>query len=120
MAKKEEKKGKSKEEKGKEKEEKISEEEALKRLQEAIDQLTVKDIVIQMMVNLSALGYKKLGLPEETNKKYRHLEQAKQAIDCLAALVKTLEPTFTEDEATTFKGVLANLQMAYASQSKQR
>lgn len=118
VKKKETKAAKAAKEKETKKEERVSEEEALKRLQEAIDQLTVKDIVIQMMVNLSALGYKKLGLPEETNKKYRDLKQAKQAIDCLASLIKTLEPAFTEEEDRTYKGVLANLQMAYTAQSR--
>lgn len=111
------KKEKKKEEEAK-KEEQVSEQETLKKLQEAIDKLTVKDIVTQMIVDLSALAYKKLGLPEETNKKYRDLNQAKQAIDCLSSLVNTLEPDFTPDELRTYKGVVANLQMAYVSQSK--
>jgi hypothetical protein len=111
------KKERKKEEEAK-KEEQVSEQETLKKLQEAIDKLTVKDIVTQMIVDLSALAYKKLGLPEETNKKYRDLNQAKQAIDCLSSLVNTLEPDFTQDELRTYKGVVANLKMAYVSQSK--
>lgn len=104
--------------KDKDKEREVSEQEALEQLREAIDQMTVKEHAVQMIANLAALAYKKLGLPEEPNKKYRDPKQAKQAIDCLSALVDTLETDFDEDEAKAFKGVVANLKLAYASQSK--
>ncbi|MBE3094761.1 MAG: hypothetical protein IMZ52_06985, partial [Actinobacteria bacterium] len=39
------------------------EEEMIKKLQEEIDKLTTKDIIVQMMMSLSSLAYKKMGIP---------------------------------------------------------
>lgn len=99
-------------------EEEISEEEALRQFQEAIDRLSTKDMVTDMMISLSSVSYKKLGLPEETNKKHRDLDQAKQAIDCLGALVDAIEPALSAEEVKMFKQTVSNLRMAYISQNK--
>ncbi len=107
-----------KEEKKEGKEEEISEEEALRQFQEAIDRLSTKDMVTDMMISLSSVSYKKLGLPEETNKKHRDLDQAKQAIDCLGALVDAIEPALSAEEVKMFKQTVSNLRMAYISQNK--
>ena len=42
-------------------------EEMLNKLQEEIDKLSTKDVVVQMMMSLSSLAYKKMGLPVGTN-----------------------------------------------------
>lgn len=106
-----------KEEAKKTKEEKKKEEEFLKKLKEQMEKITVKDVVMQMMTSLSSLGYQKLGLPEEQNKKYFDLKQAKLAIDALAALVSACEKNLSHEEYMAYKNTLSNLQITYASKS---
>jgi len=55
----------------KEEETKENQEELIKELQEEINKLATKDIIIQMMMSLSSLAYKKMGLPVEVNDKYK-------------------------------------------------
>ncbi len=98
-------------------EERKKEEEFLKKLKEQMEKITVKDIVIQMMTSLSSLGYQKLGLPEEQNKKYFDLKQAKLAIDALAALISACEKNLSHEEYMAYKNTLSNLQITYASKS---
>ena len=52
-----------------EEEAKKKEEEMLKQLQEEIDRLGTKDIISQMMMSLSSLAYKKMGIPVGVNDK---------------------------------------------------
>jgi hypothetical protein len=106
------------EEQVEEKEEKLTEEEQIKKIQEALDQLTTKDIVSDMIISLSSLAFKKMGLPEETNKKHRDLDQAKQAIDCLDGMINGIEPALEANELQMFKTTLANIKMAYVKESE--
>ncbi|MCJ7666567.1 MAG: hypothetical protein MUO59_07525, partial [Actinobacteria bacterium] len=57
------------------------EEEMLRQLQEEIDRLTTGDIITQMMMSLSSLAYKKMGIPVGVNDKYKDRGQAKMAVD---------------------------------------
>lgn len=98
-------------------EERKKEEEFLKKLKEQMEKITVKDVVMQMMTSLSSLGYQKLGLPEEQNKRYFDLKQAKLAIDALAALISACEKNLSHEEYIAYKNTLSNLQIAYASKS---
>ncbi len=107
-----------KEETKKTEEERKKEEEFLKKLKEQMEKITVKDVVMQMMTSLSSLGYQKLGLPEEQNKKYLDLKQAKLAIDALAALVSACEKNLSHEEYIAYKNTLSNLQIAYVNRSK--
>lgn len=107
-----------KEETKKTEEERKKEEEFLKKLKEQMEKITVKDVVMQMMTSLSSLGYQKLGLPEEQNKKYLDLKQAKLAIDALAALVNACEKNLSHEEYIAYKNTLSNLQIAYVGKSK--
>ncbi|MBU2598152.1 MAG: DUF1844 domain-containing protein [Actinobacteria bacterium] len=107
-----------KEETKKTDEERKKEEEFLKKLKEQMEKITVKDVVMQMMTSLSSLGYQKLGLPEEQNKKYLDLKQAKLAIDALAALVSACEKNLSHEEYIAYKNTLSNLQITYVGKSK--
>lgn len=93
------------------KEEKISQREVLRRF---VNKMPVKDLAMNMMTNLITTAYVKMGLPEEQNKQYKDLEQAKQAIDCLDGLLGAAD-FLSEEEASAFKQTSANLKMAYAS-----
>ena len=94
-------------------EEKKKEEDLLKELQDQIDQLSSKDIIIQFMMSLSSMAYKKMGLPLGTNDKYKDKEQARLAVDSFNALLKVLNEEITEKERENLLASLTNLQMNF-------
>ena len=94
-------------------EEKKKEEELLKQLQDEIDKLSTKDIIIQFMMSLSSMAYKKMGLPLGTNDKYKSKEQAKLAVDSFDALLKVLSEEIPAKERENLMSSLTNLQMNF-------
>jgi len=94
-------------------EKKKEEEELVKQLQEEIDKLTTKDIIIQLMMSLSSLAYKKMGLPVGTNDKFKDKNQAKLAIDGFDALLKVISDELTAQEKDNLQASLTNLQMNF-------
>jgi len=94
-------------------EKKKEEEELVKQLQEELDKLTTKDIIIQLMMSLSSIAYKKMGLPAGTNDKFKDKDQAKLAIDGFDALLKTLSDEISAQEKETLQSSLTNLQMNF-------
>ncbi len=96
------------------KKEEMSEDEALKKLQDTVNRMPVKELIGSMLMNLAATSYVKLGLPKETNAAYKDTEQAKQAIDCLDALLRAIEPAMDPQEAGAYRQTVANLKLAYA------
>lgn len=97
----------------KQEDEKKKEEELLKQLQDEIDKLTSKDIIIQFMMSLSSLAYKKMGIPVGTNDKFKSKEQAKLAIDSFDALLKVLNDEISAQERENLQASLTNLQMNF-------
>lgn len=95
----------------------ISEEELRKRIEEAMEKITVTDVVVDMIVSLSSLAYQRMGIPHEVNEKYRDMDQARLAIDSIDALIKTLEGRLDEDVNEPLKGTLANLKLNFAKES---
>ena len=69
---------------------KKDEEELINKLQEEIDKLTTKDIIVQMMMSLSSLAYKKMGIPAGVNDRFKDRVQAKMAVDSFDALLKVI------------------------------
>jgi glutamate synthase domain-containing protein 1 len=97
----------------KEEEEKIKEERLIKELQEEIDKLTTRDILTQMMMSLSSLAYKKMGIPAGVNDKYKDRQQAKMAIDGFDSLFKVITDEISESERENLQSSLSNLQMNF-------
>ncbi len=89
------------------------EEEALKQLQDEVDKLATKDIVIQMMMSISSIAYKKMGLPVGTNDKFKDKSQAKLAVDCFDALLKVVGDEVAASELENLKSSLSNLQLNF-------
>lgn len=98
---------------GKEETTRESEEEMIKKLQEEIDKLTTRDIITQMMMSLSSLAYKKMGIPVGVNDKYKDKQQAKLAIDAFDALLKVLMDEISAGERENLKSSLSNLQINF-------
>jgi hypothetical protein len=88
-------------------------EEMINKLQEEIDKLSVKDVVMQIMMSLSSLAYKKMGLPIGTNDRYKDKVQAKMAVDSFEALLKVIEAEISAQEADNLRSSLSNLQLNF-------
>ncbi|MDZ7837850.1 MAG: hypothetical protein U5N58_07785 [Actinomycetota bacterium] len=71
-------------------------EEVLRKLQEEVDKLGTKDILTQMMMSLSSLAYKKMGLPAGTNDRFKNQEDAKLAVDAFDSLLKVVNDELYE------------------------
>jgi hypothetical protein len=92
----------------------LNEEEQLAReLAEELRRLRVEDVVIQTLITISSIGYRRLGLTEDT-KDDRDLEQAKLAIDTIVALTPILENVVPNELIRDFNQSVASLQLAYA------
>jgi len=76
------------------------------KLAEQIRQLKIEDIVLSTVSTLGQLAYAKLDA--------RDLEQARLAIDAIAALLPTLEGQVDEQVMRDFKQLLANMRLTFA------
>ena len=92
---------------------KKKEEEMIKQLQEEIDRLTTRDIISQMMMSLSSLAYKKMGIPVGVNDKYKDKEQARMAVDGFEALMKVISGDLGAQELENLQSSLSNLQLNF-------
>ena len=90
-----------------------NEEEAARRLAEELRQLKVEDVLVSVLIQISAIGYRRLGLTEET-KDDRDLAQTKLAINSMKALTPVLAQVVPHDLIRDFEQSVANLQLAYA------
>jgi hypothetical protein len=88
-------------------------EEVLKKLQEEIDKLTTKDIITQMMMSLSSLAYKKMGLPVGTNDRFKDRTDAKLAVDAFDSLLKIINDELSAEERENLQSSLSNLQLNF-------
>ena len=77
------------------------------QLAEEIRKLKVEEIVLATMTTLGQLSYAKLGAKE--------FDQARLAIDSIAALLGPLEGAVDPQTVRDFNGLLANVRLAFAS-----
>ena len=84
-----------------------------RELAEELRRLKVEDVVISVLLQLSQIGYRRLGLTELT-KEDRDLGQARLAIETMKALVPVLEQVVPKELVRDFESSVANLQLAYA------
>ena len=89
------------------------EEQLAQQLAEELRRLRIEDVLIQTLITISSIGYRRLGLTEDT-KDDRDLQQAKLAIDTMTALTPVLENVVPEELIRDFNQSVANLQLAYA------
>jgi hypothetical protein len=91
----------------------LNEEQLARELAEELSRLRIEDVLIQTLITISSVGYRRLGLTEET-KDDRDLQQAKLAIDTMTALTPILESVVPEELVRDFNQSVASLQLAYA------
>ena len=92
----------------------VNEEELARELAEELRRLRIEDLLIQTLITISSIGYRRLGLTEDT-KDDRDLQQAKLAIDTMTALTPVLESVVPEELIRDFNQSVASLQLAYAN-----
>ena len=92
----------------------LNEEEQLAReLAEELSRMRIEDVLIQTLITISSIGYRRLGLTDET-KDDRDLQQAKLAIDTMTSLTPVLENVVPAELIRDFNQSVASLQLAYA------
>lgn len=91
----------------------VSEQEAARELAEELGKLRVESVLVGALVQISAIGYRRLGLTEDTRED-RDLEQTKIAIETMQVLIPVLEQVVPGELIRDFTSSVANLQLAYA------
>ncbi len=94
-------------------------EQLARELAEELRKLKVEDVVLSVLVQISAIGYRRLGLTEDT-KEERDLPQAKLAIDTMKALTPVIAQVVPGDLIREFESSVAGLQLAYAQAAAER
>lgn len=82
-------------------------------LAEELRKLRVEDVLVQALVTLSQVGYRRLGATEETAAD-RDLEQVALAIETMQVLTPVVERIVPPELVRDFASAVANLQLAYA------
>jgi hypothetical protein len=91
----------------------LSRDEIARQLAEQLRRLKVEDILVNTLVQVSSVGYRRLGLTEDT-KEERDLAQTRLAIETMRALMPVLEGFLPKELVTGFQEQVASLQLAYA------
>jgi hypothetical protein len=95
------------------------EQEAIAReLADELRKLRVEDVLVNALVHVSSIGYRRLGLTDDSRDE-RDLEQTSLAIETMQALVPVLKDFLPEELVTSFEEQIANLQLAYAKAVKE-
>lgn len=89
-----------------------------RELAEELRRLRVEDVLVNALVQVSAIGYRRLGLTEDTSGD-RDLAQTSLAIETMQALVPVLEGFLDEEVVDGFEEQVANLQLAYAKAARE-
>jgi hypothetical protein len=99
-------------------EDEVSQEEIARELAEELRRLRVEDVLVNTLVHVSSIGYRRLGLTEDSREE-RDLPQTALAIETMQALVPVLEDFLPEELVSSFEDQIANLQLAYAKAAKE-
>jgi hypothetical protein len=93
--------------------EELSAEELARELAEEIRKLRVEDVLVQTLITVSSIGYRRLGATPETRAE-RDLEQTRLAIETMQTLTPLLEEAVPEQLTRDLSASVASLQLAYA------
>ncbi|HJS70414.1 MAG TPA: hypothetical protein VJ744_06360 [Gaiellaceae bacterium] len=89
-----------------------------RELAEELRKLRVEDVLVNTLVHVSTIGYRRLGLTEDSRDE-RDLDQSRLAVETMQALVPVLQGFLPEDVVSGFQEQVANLQLAYAKAAKE-
>jgi hypothetical protein len=96
----------------------LEQEQLARELAEELRKLRVEDVLVNTLVHVSTIGYRRLGLTEDSVDE-RDLDQSRLAIQTMQALVPVLEGFLPEDVVSGFSEQVANLQLAYVKAAKE-
>jgi hypothetical protein len=96
----------------------LEQEQLARELAEELRKLRVEDVLVNTLVHVSSIGYRRLGLTEDSVDE-RDLDQSRLAIQTMQALVPVLEGFLPEDVVSGFSEQVANLQLAYVKAAKE-
>lgn len=82
-------------------------------LAEELRKLRVEDVLVNTLLTISSIGYRGLGLTDDTRDS-RDLEQTRLAIETMQALTPVLQQVVPGELVADFTSSVANLQLAYA------
>ena len=82
-------------------------------LAEELRKLRVEEVIVNTLVHVSSIGYRRLALTEDSGEE-RDLAQSALAIETMTALVPVVEGFLPEELVDGFEEQIANLQLAYA------
>jgi len=88
-------------------------EEEIRAYEEQLSRVTAVEIALQASASLLNVGGRKLGLAEGAEQE-RDLEQVRDAVDAVRALMPVLERRMSAAQARPLRDALSQLQMAYA------
>ncbi len=84
-----------------------------RELAEQLRKLRVEDILVNTLMHVSSIGYRRLGATPDTRDE-RDLDQVRLAIETMRALTPVLERFVPGELVRDFNSSVANLQLAYA------
>ena len=99
-------------------EEELGQEAVARELAEELRSLRVEDVLVNALVHVSSIGYRRLGLTDDSRDE-RDLPQTALAIETMQALVPVLEDFLPEELVKGFEEQIANLQLAYAKAAQE-
>lgn len=88
-------------------------EQLARELEAQLLSLRVEDVLVQSLVTVSSIGFRRLGLTEDSRDD-RDLPQSQLAIAVIEALTPVLESFLPAQLASDFKGSGSQLKLAYA------
>jgi hypothetical protein len=91
----------------------LEQEAVARELAEELRKLRVEDVLVNTLVHVSSIGYRRLGLTEDSREE-RDLPQTALAIETMQALIPVLRDFVPQELMTSFEEQIANLQLAYA------
>jgi hypothetical protein len=91
----------------------VDEEQIAEALAEELAKLRVENILVGALIQVSSVGYSRLGLTDDTQDE-QDLEQTRLAIETMRALVPVLQQVVPDELIRDFEQSVANLQLAYA------
>lgn len=90
-----------------------TQEDIARELAQELRRLKIEDVLIQTLITISSIGYRRLGLTPETEDE-RDLAQTQLAVDTMRALTPILEKVIPAELLREFNQSIASLQLAYA------
>ncbi|MCY4088206.1 MAG: hypothetical protein OXG37_15305 [Actinomycetia bacterium] len=94
----------------------LDDEQLARELAEEMRKLRVEDVLVQSLLTISQVGYRRLGMTPETTED-RDLDQVRLAIESMDALTPVLERFVPDQLVSDFRASVSSLKLAYAGAS---